>query len=129
MVSLAGWTGRLCNVDGKAGVRVDAGEQVAAQAIAQAHHGSAGEHFKRWMFAAFGLAGFGFAGDAVCGARGHSSLSGGVAHFVWVAGDDVADGGDAGQRDVLLPTPRSQQDPQFGFAGVGELLAQLADLP
>ncbi|WP_423908394.1 hypothetical protein [Candidatus Spongiihabitans sp.] len=52
-----------------------------------------------------------------------------MAHFVWVAGDDAADGGDTGQRDVLLPAPGSQQDPQFGFAEVGELLAQPADLP
>ncbi|WP_423906525.1 hypothetical protein [Candidatus Spongiihabitans sp.] len=49
------------DVDGKAGVGVDEGEQAAAQAIAQsiaqAHHGIAGDHFQRWMFAAFGLAG------------------------------------------------------------------------
>ena len=33
--------------DSEAGVRVDEGEQAAAQTIAQAHHGIAGEHFKR----------------------------------------------------------------------------------
>ena len=52
-----------------------------------------------------------------------------MAHFVWVAGDDAAEGRDTGQCDVLLPTPWSQHDPQFGFTEVGELLAQLADLP
>ncbi len=109
--------------EGEAGVRVDEGEQAAAQAIAQAHHGIAGEHFKQLMLEAFGLAGDGFVAAA-----GIQS-SGGMAHFVWTAGDDAADGGDAGQRDVLLPTSGSQQDPQFGFAEVGELLAQLADFP
>ena len=109
-------------------MRVDEGEQVAAQAIAQAHHGIADEHFKRLMFEAFGLAGFAFAGDGFVAAAGTQS-DGGVAHFVRVAGDDAADGGDTGQCDVLLPAPRSQQDLQFGFAEVGELLAQLADLP
>ena len=86
--------------------KVDESEQVAAQAIAQAHHGIAGEHFKRLMFEAFGLAGFGFAGDEFVAAAGTQS-GGGMAHFVWVAGDDAADGGDAGQCDVLLPAPRS----------------------
>ncbi|WP_423908323.1 hypothetical protein [Candidatus Spongiihabitans sp.] len=38
--------------DSEAGVRVDEGEQVAAQSLAQAHHGIAGEHFKRWMLQA-----------------------------------------------------------------------------
>ena len=114
--------------DSEAVVRVDESEQAAAQAIAQAHHGIASEHFKRLMFAAFGLAGFAFAGDGFVAPAGIQS-SGGMAHFVWVAGDDAADGGDAGQCDVLLPTPGSQQDPQFGFAEVGELLAQLADFP
>ena len=98
------------------------------QSIAQAHHGIADEHFKRLMFEAFGLAGFAFAGDGFVAAAGTQS-DGGVAHFVRVAGDDAADGGDAGQCDVLLPAPRSQQDLQFGFAEVGELLAQLTDLP
>ena len=124
---LAGLAGGF-DVDGKAGVGVDEGEQVAARAIAQAHYGIAGEHFKRLMFAAFGLAGFGFAGDEFVAPAGTQS-GGDVAHFVRVAGDDAADGGDAGQRDVLLPAPGSQQDPQFGFAEVGELLAQLADFP
>ncbi|WP_423905848.1 hypothetical protein [Candidatus Spongiihabitans sp.] len=110
----------------EAGVRVDESEQAAAQSIAQAHHSVAGEHFKRWMFAAFGLAGFAVAGDEFVAAAGTQS-GGGMAHFVWVAGDDAADGGDAGLCNVFLPTPGSQQDPQFGFAEVGELLAQLAD--
>ena len=109
--------------DSEAGVGVDEGEQAAAQAIAQVHHGIAGEHFKRWMLEAFGLAGDGFVVAA-----GIQS-SGGMAHFVRVAGDDAADGGDAGLCDVLLPTPRSQQDLQFVFAEVGELLAQPADFP
>ena len=74
--------------DSEARVRVDEGEQVAAQSIAQAHHGIAGEHFKRWMFAAFGLAGFAFAGDGFVVAAGIQS-SGGMAHFVRVAGDDA----------------------------------------
>ena len=134
--------------DSEAGVGVNEGEQAAAQSIAQApryatnrkfirmslqsiaqaHHGIAGEHFKRWMLEAFGLAGFGLAGDGFVAAAGIQS-SGGVAHFVWVAGDDAADGGDTGQRDALLLAPWLQQDPQFGFAEVGELLAQLADFP
>ncbi|WP_423907183.1 hypothetical protein [Candidatus Spongiihabitans sp.] len=80
------------------------------------------------MLEAFGLAGFGFAGDEFVAAAGTQS-GGGMAHFVWTAGDDAADGGDAGQCNVLLPTPGSQQDPQFGFADVGELLAQLTDFP
>ncbi|WP_423907156.1 hypothetical protein [Candidatus Spongiihabitans sp.] len=80
------------------------------------------------MLDAFGLAGFGFAGDEFVAAAGIQS-SGGMAHFVRVAGDDAADGGDAGQCDVLLPAPGSQQDLQFVFAEVGELLSQLADLP
>ncbi len=120
------------DVDGKAGVRVDEGEQAAAQpiaqAIAQAHHGIAGEHFKQLMLEAFGLAGFAFAVERSVAAAGIQS-SGGMAHFVWVAGDDAVDGGDAGLCDVLLPTPGSQQDPQFVFTEVGELLSQLADLP
>ena len=57
----------------EAGVRVDEGEQVAAQAIAQAHHGIAGEHFKRLMLEAFGLAGFAFAGDEFVAAAGIQS--------------------------------------------------------
>ena len=68
------------DVDSEAGVRVDEGEQAAAQSIAQAHHGIAGEHFKRLMFEAFG-----FAGDEFVAAAGTQS-GGGVAHFVWVAG-------------------------------------------
>ena len=83
------------------------------------------------MLEAFGLAGFAFAGDGFVGdgfvAAAGIQSSGGMAHFVRVAGDDAADGGDAGRCDVLLPAPGSQQDPQFGFAEVGELLAQLAD--
>ena len=80
------------------------------------------------MFAAFGLAGFAFAGDGFVAAAG-TQFDGGVAHFVRVAGDKAADSGDAGQRDVLLPAPGSQQDPRFVFAEVGELLAQLSDFP
>ena len=48
---LAGLAGGF-DVDGKAGVGVDEGEQASAQSIARAHHGIAGEHFKRLMFAA-----------------------------------------------------------------------------
>ncbi len=114
--------------DSEAGMRIDEGEQIAAQSIAQAHHGIAGEHFKRLMFEAFGLSGFAFAGDEFVATAGIQS-SGGMAHFVWIAGDDAADGGDAGQRDVLLPAPGSQQDLQFVFAEVGEFLSQPADLP
>ena len=128
---LAGLAGGF-DVDGKAGVGVDEGALVAAQsiaqAIAQAHYGIAGEHFKRLMLEAFGLAGFAFTVERFVAPAGIQS-SGGMAHFVRVAGDDATDGGDAGQCDVLLPAPWSQQDPQFGFAEVGELLAQLADLP
>ena len=81
------------------------GEQVLAQSIAQAHHGIVGERFKRLMLEAFG-----FAGDEFVAAAGTQS-GGGVAHFVWVAGNDAAEGGDAGQCDVLLPTPRSSARP------------------
>ncbi|WP_423910162.1 hypothetical protein [Candidatus Spongiihabitans sp.] len=109
--------------DVKAGVRVDESEQVAAQSIAPAHHSIAGEHFKRLILEAFGLAGDGFV------VASGTQSGGGMAHFVWVASDEAADGGDVGQRDVLLPAPGSQQDPQFGFAAVGELLSQLADFP
>ncbi|WP_423908225.1 hypothetical protein [Candidatus Spongiihabitans sp.] len=80
------------------------------------------------MLEAFGFAGFGLAVERFVATAGIQS-SGGVAHFVWVAGDDAADGGDAGQRNVLLPTPRSQQNPQFGCAEAGKLLAQLTDFP
>ena len=80
--------------DSEAVVRVDEGEQAAAQSIAQAHHGIAGKHFKQLMLEAFGFAGDGFA--AAAGAQS----GGGVAHFVWIAGDNAADGGDAGQCDV-----------------------------
>ncbi|WP_423907801.1 hypothetical protein [Candidatus Spongiihabitans sp.] len=49
---------------------------------------------------------FGFAGDEFVAAVGTQS-GGGVAHFVRVSGDDATEGRDAGQCDVLLPTPRS----------------------
>ncbi len=78
----------------------------AAQSIAQAHHSVAGEHFKRLMFEAFGIAGFAFTVERFVAASGTQS-GGGMAHFVWVSSDDAAEGRDAGQCDVLLPTPGS----------------------
>ncbi|WP_423907043.1 hypothetical protein [Candidatus Spongiihabitans sp.] len=58
------------------------------------------------MFEAFGIAGFAFTVERFVAASGTQS-GGGMAHFVWVSSDDAAEGRDAGQCDVLLPTPGS----------------------
>ncbi|WP_423908392.1 hypothetical protein [Candidatus Spongiihabitans sp.] len=62
--------------DSEAGVGVDEGEQVAAQSIAQAHHGIAGEHFKRLMLEAFELTGFAFTVERSVAAAGIQSSGG-----------------------------------------------------
>ena len=51
---LAAGRGGGSHGDGKAGGRIDEGEQVAAEASLEAHHGIAGEHFKRLGLAAVG---------------------------------------------------------------------------
>ncbi len=114
--------------DGEAAAGVDEGERAAAQTISDAYYGIAGEDFKGLVFEAFGAAGFLFAGEGF-GVPAVGETSGGAAHFAWLAGDDAADGSGAGQGEVLPPTPGLQQDLQFGFAEVGELLAQSADSP
>ena len=102
----AGW-GTGGEGDCEAAVGVDEGEQVAADAVADADHGIAGEDRERGVFLSFGLAVFavpshGFASSLVrkSGRR--------MTHLMRVFGDDPADRGDAGQGDSVLPAPVGQ---------------------
>ena len=113
--------------DGETGVRVDEGEQVAAEAGLEAHHGIAGEHLEWHMPDALGLAGFAGPGHGF-GAAAGVQAAGGVPHLVGRSGDEAPKGGDTGQGEILLRTPGAQQDMQLGLAEVGIGGAQAPDL-
>ena len=91
--------------DGEAGVRVDEGEQVAAEAGLEAHHGIAGEHLEWPMSDTLGLAGFAGPGHGF-GATAGVQADGGVPHLVGRPGDEASDGGDTGQGEARAADTR-----------------------
>ena len=113
--------------DGEVGVRVDEGEQVAAEAGLEAHHGIAGEHLEWSMPDALGLAGFAGPGPGF-GAAAGGQTAGGVPQLVGRSGGEAPKCGDTGQGEILLRTPGAQQDRQLGLAEVGIGGAQAPDL-
>ena len=113
--------------DGEAGVRVDEGEQGAAEAGLEAHHGIAGEHLEWPMPDALGWAGFAGPGHGF-GATAGVQTAGGVPHLVGRPGDEASDGGDTGQGEAVLLTPGVEQDVEFGLAEVGVGRAQASNL-
>ena len=124
---LAAGRGGGSHGDGKAGGRIDEGEQVAAEASLEAHHGIAGEHFKRLGLAAGGWPGFAGPGHGF-GATAGVQADGGVPHLVGRPGDEASDGGDTGQGEAVLLTPGVEQDMEFGLAEVGVGRAQASNL-
>ncbi|MCY3955119.1 MAG: hypothetical protein OXF47_03880, partial [Nitrospira sp.] len=113
--------------EGEATVGINEGEQVAAEARVEADHGITREDLQRPMAAA--LRGPSFAGPACgFGATPRIQADGSVPHLVGGAGDQAADGGDTGQGEPLLRTPRPHQDLQLGLAEVGVAGAQAPDL-
>ena len=124
---LAAGRGGGSHGDGEAGVRVDEGEQVAAEAGLEAHHGIAGEHLEWPMPDALGWAGFAGPGHGF-GATAGVQADGGVPHLVGRPGDEASDGGDTGQGEAVLLTPGVEQDVEFGLAEVGVGRAQASNL-